>query len=392
MPSVFDQKVDRSGPFSWLKDDFTPQPVKEAGLLGFAGAEFEFPTCPAIAKGIRELADKGIYGFTLPGEGYYNAIIWWMKEVRGCDIQPEWILPTHGTIYSLATSIRLVTQPGETIMILTPGYHRYEQAATRLGRGTVKIPLADKDGRYFMDWDALENAMARPENKILVLTNPNNPTGTIFPREDLERIAALSRKYGVLVYSDEIFADVTFHGKQALLYADVAEENDLAISCTALGKTFSMTGVNHANVLIKNAQLRQQFHLQRNADHYGSIDPFLHAALVSVYSPEGKQWLQELKEYVWSNYEFFKAFFRSRFPEIVISEPEGSFVVWADFTATGMTAEQLDQLLCKEGLFVGDPGEEFYGREACFRYSLAVPRCELERSLARLDAALKNYR
>jgi len=285
-----------------------------------------------------------------------------------------------------------VTQPGENIMILTPGYHRYEQAATRLGRGTVKIPLADKDGRYFMDWDALENAMARPENKILVLTNPNNPTGTIFPREDLERIAALSRKYGVLVYSDEIFADITFHGKQALLYADVAGENDLAISCTALGKTFSMTGVNHANVLIKNAQLRQQFQLQRNADHYGSIDPFLHAALVSVYSPEGKQWLQALKEYVWSNYEFFKAFFRSRFPEIVISEPEGSFVVWADFTATGMTAEQLDQLLCKEGLFVGDPGEEFYGREACFRYSLAVPHRELERSLARLDAALKNYR
>lgn len=391
MATIFDQKADRSGPFSWLKDDFTPKAVKDAGLLGYAGAEFEFPTCPAIAKGIRSLADKGLYGFTLPGPGYYNAIQWWMKEVRGCDIAPEWILPTHGTIFSLATAIRLFTQPGESIMILTPGYHRYEQAATRLGRGTVKVPLSDEQGRYFISWESLEAAMAQPENKLLVLTNPNNPTGTVFPRSDLERIAALSRKYAILVYSDEIFADVVFGNKQVPLYADVAGETDLAISCTALGKTFSMTGVNHANVLIKNPQLRQKFQTQRNADHFGSIDPFLHAALVSVYTPEGKQWLEALKAYVWSNFEIFSSFMNRHFPQAVISQPEGSFVVWVDFTPTGLTARQLDQLLCKEGLFVGDPGEEFYGREACFRYSLAVPKHQLERSLAYLDTALKNH-
>lgn len=390
MESIFDQSVDRTGPISWLKDLFTPEPVQQAGLLGFAGAEFEFPTCPAIGKGIRELLDKGIVGFTLPNDTYRNSVVWWIQQVRGCSIGSDWILPTHGTIYSLATTIRLMTQPGENIMILVPGYHRYEQAATRLGRGTVKIQLKDSDGRYYLDWEALEEAMTKPENKILVLTNPNNPTGTVFTREELTKIAALARKHQVLVYSDEIFADVVFHGKQAIPYAAVAEEADLAISCTALGKTFSLTGINHANVLIRNPQLRQQFQQQRNADHYGSIDPFHHAALVAVYSPDGKQWLEEMKAYVWENYRLFRDFILSRFPEAVVTEPEGTFVVWVDFGGTGMDARQLEQLLCREGLFVGDEGSEFYGRDTCFRYSLAVPRKELKRSLARLDEALNH--
>ena len=389
--TLFDQRADRSGKLSWLKDEFTPRAVKDAGLLGFAGAEFEFPTCPAIGKGVQELVSKGILGFTLPNEAYRNAVQWWLKHVRNCDIDAEWILPTHGTIFSLATTIRLMTQLGDSIMILTPGYHRYEQAATRLGRNTVQISLPDENGRYTMNWAALEEAMAQPRNNILVLTNPNNPTGTIFTLQELERIAELARKYQVTVFSDEIFADVTFHGKQALPYVLATEENDLAISCTALGKTFSLTGINQANVLIRNPQLREKFQIQRNADHYGSVDPLHQAALIAAYSPEGLSWLEEMKAYVWKNFEIFRDFIGVTFPGAVVTEPEGSFVVWVDYGGCGMTGRELVQLLCEEGLFVGDEGEEFYGRDTCFRYCLAVPRKDLETSLAYLKRAVEKH-
>ena len=387
---LFDRRVDRIGTVSWLKDEFTPQAVKDAGLLGFAGAEFEFPTCPAIGTGVQELVSKGLLGFTLPNDAYRNAIQWWMQEVRNCDIDSAWILPTHGTIFSLATTIRLMTEPGDSIMIITPGYHRYEQAATRLGRNTVQIPMDDEAGRYMLNWAALEAAMAQPRNKILVLTNPNNPTGTILTRQELERIAELARKHQVTVFSDEIFADVTFQGKQALPYVLATEENDLAITCTALGKTFSLTGINQANVLIRNPQLREKFQAQRNADHYGSLDPFHQATLVAAYSPEGKAWLEEMKSYVWQNFKVFRDFILENFPGAVVTEPEGSFVVWVDYGGCGMTGQELVQLLCKEGLFVGDEGEEFYGRDACFRYCLAVPRKDLETSLVYLKQAVDN--
>ena len=387
--SLFHRRVDRTGSISWLKDAFTPQAVKDAGLLGFAGAEFEFPTCPAIGKGIQELLSKGIAGFTLPNDAYCSAVLWWMEHVRHCKIDPDWILPTHGTIFSLATTIRLMTEPGDSIMILVPGYHRYEQAATRLGRNTVQIPLADGNGRYALDWGALEAAMAQPRNKILVLTNPNNPTGNIYTRQELERIADLARKYRVTVFSDEIFADVAFHGREVTPYVLATREDDLAITCTALGKVFSLTGVNHANVLIRNPELREKFQTQRNADHYGSIDPFLHAALVAAYTPEGQAWLEEMKAYVWGNYEIFRDFVHETFPGAVVTEPEGSFVVWVDYGGCGMTGRELVRLLCEEGLFVGDEGEEFYGRDTCFRYCLAVPRADLETSLAYLKRAVE---
>lgn len=390
MDCLFDHRVDRSGALTWLKDAFTPQAVKDAGLLGFAGAEFEFPTCPAIGKGIRDILDKGILGFTLPNDAYRDAVCWWMENVRGSKIESDWILPTHGTIFSLATTIRLITEPGDAIMILVPGYHRYEQAATRLGRETVRIPLADENGRYSLDWPALEEAMEQPRNKILVLTNPNNPTGNVYTRQELERIAALARKHQVTVFSDEIFADVAFDSP-VLPYVLATEEEDLAITCAALGKTFSLTGVNHANVIIRNPQLREKFQLQRNADHYGSVDPMLHAALVSVYTAEGKAWLEELKSYVWRNYEIFRDFIRANFPGAVVTQPEGSFVVWVDYGGCGKTPEELVKLLCEEGLFVGDEGEEFYGRPTCFRYCLAVPRKDLETSLAYLKTVLEKH-
>lgn len=388
MYSLFDQTVDRSGPVTWLKDLFTPEAVREAGLLGYAGAEFEFPTCPAISRSICALLDKGLLGFTLPNDAYREAVCRWMEQVRGSRVEGSWIVPTHGTIFSLATLIRLLTKPGESIVILTPGYHRYAQAATRLGRGTVRVPLAENNGVYAMDWDALEKALAVPENRILVLTNPNNPTGTVFTREELSRLAALCRQYQVAVFSDEIFADVTFGGKTAAVYAAVAEETDLAVSCTALGKTFSLTGINQANVLIKNPVLREQFLAQRNRDHYGSLDPLHAAALLGAYSREGREWVEQLRGYVWQNYLLFRDYILSRFPQALVTEPEGSYVVWVDFAGTGKTPQQLEQLLCREGLFVGDPGEDFDGKHTCFRYSLAVPRQELVRSLQYLDRAV----
>lgn len=390
MDCLFDHRVDRTGALTWLKDAFTPQAVKDAGLLGYAGAEFEFPTCPAIGKGIQAVLDKGILGFTLPNDAYRNAVCWWMENVRESKIEPDWILPTHGTIFSLATTIRLMTEPGDAIMILVPGYHRYEQAATRLGRNTVRIPLADADGRYTLDWAALETAMAQPRNRILVLTNPNNPTGNVYTRQELERIAALARKYQVMVFSDEIFADVAFDSP-VLPYVLATEEKDLAISCTALGKTFSLTGVNHANVIIRNPELREKFQTQRNADHYGSVDPLIHAALVSVYTQEGKTWLKEMKTYVWRNFEIFRDFISANIPGAVVTQPEGSFVVWVDYGSCGKTRKELVKLLCEEGLFVGDEGEEFYGRPTCFRYCLAVPRKDLETSLAHLKTVLEKY-
>lgn len=387
MNTTFDEKVDRSGGLFWLKECFTPERNREEGLLSYAGAEFEFPTFDGLRKAVATAAEKSLFSYTLARGEYLARIAWWMEHVRGWVIDPAWVVSTHGTIFSLATTIRLVTKPGENIVMLAPGYHRYKQAADRLGRGTVKVTLKDKDGRYTMDWEALEAAMAESANTLLVLCNPNNPTGNIYTREELERVVALSARYGVTVFSDEIFADVTF-GEKVVPYAEAAGKDGLAITCTSLGKTFSLTGMNHANVIIQNDELRERFINQRNIDHYGSVDPLHASALVAAYTPEGYAWLKEMRAYVQENVQLLRDFMKKYLPDAVMTQPEGTFVVWVDFAPAGMTAADVNALIVEKGCFAGDPGEEYNGREACMRFSMAVPRAELCKSLGYLAKAL----
>lgn len=388
--SVFDQKADRGTGWFWLKEVFTPEKNRREGLLSYSGAEFEFPTCPALVRGVQEAAGRGMFGYMLPREKYLEAVRWWMKEVRGYDIDPDWVVTTHGTIFALATTIRMQTVPGENIIIITPTYNRYEQAATRLGRGTVKVPLLVQDGRYMLDWAALEAAMSARENRVLVLCNPNNPTGSILTSEELRRIAGLAAEHDVTVFSDEIFADVVFGDTPVQAYSEAAGKDALAITCTSMGKTFSLTGVNHANVIIENDALREKYIRQRDADHYGSLDPLHAAALTAAYSPEGYRWLQEMKAYVWQNCCLVNEFMKKYLPQAVVTMPEGTFVIWVDYADAGLTQETLEALLVREGCFAGDAGHEYDGPGTCMRYALAVPRKELEKSLAYLAQVLVN--
>ena len=151
MKELFDTYADRHQGVYWLKSVLTPKAVARSGKRGFSGAEFEFPTCPAFSRGVAQAAENGLFGYTLAGDFYRARVQWWMRHVRGFDIEPEWIVTTHGTIFSLATLIRQLTTPGQRIIIMPPCYNRYEQAAARLGRGALRAALALTCGRGMRD-------------------------------------------------------------------------------------------------------------------------------------------------------------------------------------------------------------------------------------------------
>ena len=391
MNSCFDIRADRGGRVPWLKDYFTPETVKKEGLLGYAGAEFEFATCPAFCRGVAELARKGTFGYSLIGAEYRNSVKWWMKHVRNWEIEPEWIVPTHGTIFSLATAIRLLTDAGDSIVVLSPNYNRYNQAAHRLGRGTVEVPFLETKTGYALDFAGLEKAFSDQKNKLFVLCNPNNPTGHIIPDAELAAIAALAEQYGVAVFSDEIFAEVVFEENRVTPYVQAAGPEALAITCTSMGKVFSLTGVNHANVIIANPALRERYLAQRDSDHFGSVDPMVYAGMLEAYSEEGRNWVLDLNQYLWDNYRIFYDFLRRCLPAATLKKPQGTFVLWVDYSSYGESWAELDELLREKGLLVGDEGEEYGGKPTCVRYSIAVPHAELTGTLARVEAALQKF-
>lgn len=370
---------------------FTPPHIMEKGVVSYAGAEFEFKTARPVIDAVKAAAENGLFGFTVADDRYRNHVQWWLQEVRQTSIQPEWILAVQGTIFTVATCIRLFTQENDGVVILTPTYNRYAQAANRLHRKPVFVPMQEADGRDVIDMNMLDSVLAEDANKLLVLCNPNNPTGQMLRAPQLRAIAELAAKYDVAIVSDEIFADVVF-GNEPVPVMSVAVQGSGAkvVSVVSMGKTFSFTGVNHANVIIPDDELRVRYEEQRNADHFGSIDPMAYAALCGGYTPDGHEWLKQMIRVIHHNNERIKSFFAEHMPAVTVREPDGTYVLWIDFSGLGLSAEELFRFLSDEAYFCCDPGEEYYGAPCMARLCTAVPPQEVERSLALLlEAAQK---
>ena len=371
-----------------LKQMMTSPEVTEAGNISLDGAEPDFRSAPVIEEAVVRFARNGLYGFTLPDDAYRSAVVTWMQMSRKTQIRPEWIVTTLGTIHSLATAIRLCcVDERDGIIITTPVYNRYRQAADRLNRRTKECPLIYEDGYYRMDFDAIEEAMKDSHNRLFVLCNPHNPIGQIWKQKELERLAGLAERYDVTVYSDEIFADNCYQEATCPCYLDIKGAAKHAIVATSLGKAFGFTGVNHANILIADEALRARFADRRTRDHYGSLDPMVYECVLAAYTKEGKQWLDASNEYVWENICFLRSYFAQHFPKAKVCGGEAAYIVWIDWSAYFKTEEALNTFLVKRAHVCLGEGSD-YGCPLFTRICVATPRRYLAKTLESISAAL----
>ncbi len=344
---------------SSLKEIITPEQLKKNGIVTFAAGEMDFKCAPVINDAIIKLASNGYYGFTLKDKAYEDAIIYWYKKTRNIDINRDDIVTTLGTIHSLANCIKLFCKKkDDAIIVLAPYYSRYKQAADRLNRRTVVSNLIEKDNTYYFDFKDIEEKFKDNHNKILVLNNPLNPSGTIFSKSDIQKLCDLSNKYGVIVFSDEIFGEISLNNEYIPSYYSCINDS-YGIVCTSLGKTFSMTGLNHANVFIKDKALREKFIKQRTNDHYGSIDPLAYEATLAGYTNDGYLWLKKMCNLVNKNSKLVHKTIEEHFPELRVFNNEGSFVCWIDFSAWHKKSEELHEYLIDKAMLDLDIGDNY---------------------------------
>ena len=348
------------------------------------GAEMDYPTAPCISKTLENFAREGLYGFTLPDKPYLEAVCQWMNHIRGVAIQPEWILPVQGTTFALSTCIRALTSPEDKILLLSPSYYRFDQAVVRNERKVLYHSLVLKDDHYEIGWEDLETKLSDPACRMMVLVNPHNPTGKVFSSDELHKISLLCRQHRVTIFSDEIFAETVQEGFSAAAFASMDPES---ITCTSLGKAFNYTGVNQANLIIPDEDLRAEILRQRDIDHFGSIDPFFYQALLSAYTPEGAEWLKQMNAHTAGNVRTVRMFLNQYMLKIRLLPVEGTFVGWLDCRALNMTDAQLQQFFENTGIFA-DPGIE-YGQDGSgfYRWNLATSHTNIQKALSRLKEA-----
>lgn len=383
MYECFDIPVDRRG-IGNMKGAMTD--AVPHGSVMLSGAEMDYATAPMIRNALAGFAQRGLYGFTLPDELYLESVCAWMRRVRGMDaICADMIVPTMGTTFALSTAVRVFTAPGEGVIIQHPSYYRFDRAILRNGRKVISNLLRESDGVYSLDLADLETKMANPQNRLLVLCNPHNPTGRVFDKEDLEAIARMAKRYDVVVFSDEIFAETADPAHPVIPYVSI--DTECGITSTSLGKAFNFTGVNQANLIIPSAALRERYVTQRDQDHFGSIDPFFYTALRAAYTEDGHQWLSEMNLHTRRNYELIRLALAEKMPLLSVFPLEATYVAWIDCRKLRMDDRALQTFWEGAGIFI-DPGDEYGpGGSGFVRLNIAVPTPWIEEMLHRLQNA-----
>lgn len=380
----FDRIISRFGTNSAKWDGMAQAHGKDMIALSVADMDLQAP--PKVVEQMVESARHGIYGYTDPFPPYFEAVQHWLDKAYGWQVPQEWIVFSPRIVQAVSVLIQRFTNEGDRILIHTPAYQPIAKAVAINGRKLAESPLRLVDGRYEIDFEDMERQMQQGV-KMVLLVSPHNPTGRVWTREELERLAELCITYDALIVSDDIHADFIHEGHEHTIIAKLSEEiADRSIICTSPGKTFNLASLEIANIVIPNDGLRERFKdgLQQAGMHNPTF--FAVPALETAYTA-CDDWLQELRAYITDNISFTESFMAEHMPELKVMKPEGTYLLWVDCTACSRNESDLVKWIEEQsrvsvsfGTSFGQAGEGFV------RINVAAPRPLLREALERMAA------
>lgn len=381
----FDEIIPRRGTGSYKWD--TPQ---SDDVLSLWVADMDFRTAPAIIDALRRRVEHGIFGYTKVPDEYYESVIRWFKERHGWDIRREWFIYTSGVVPAVSAIIKAMAKPGDEVIVQTPAYNCFFSSIRNNDCTLSANDLIYQDGRYTIDFDDLEKRASRPNATLLLLCNPHNPSGRVWTRDELTRIADICLRHGVFIIADEIHCELTFNEHTYTPFASISPDiRQHCATCISPSKAFNIAGLQIANIITANDTVRQRIDRAININEVCDVNPFGVEATIAAYN-QSSQWLEALKRYIWGNYLFLLKEFSTHLPHIHIIPLEGTYLAWIDITSTHQTSEEItlkllnDQhLMINSGTMYGPGGEGF------LRLNLATPRPILTEAIRRMISVLQ---
>ena len=380
----FDTVVNRKNTNA-IKYDLAKKRGKPEDAVSLWVADMDFPTAPCIQKAVAEKAAHGIWGYSRPDNRYYDALKKWYKERHNFEVQNEWVVNTPGVCFALATAIKAFTKEGESVLIQKPVYYPFFNIINSLQRKVVNSSLILKNNHYEIDFDDFERKIVQENVKMFILCSPHNPGGRVWTKQELQKISEICLAHNVLVVSDEIHSDITFGSNVHTVYGSLSEQAlKNSIICTAPSKSFNLAGLQFSNIFIADEKLRKAFSKELDKTGYDEPSVFGIVAATAAYS-EGADWFDSVKSYIWENILFAKKYIEENASQIKVLVPEGTYLLWLDFSKTGLSDSEInDRILNKakvwldSGSMFGKEGEKFQ------RINCATPRIILEDALKRI--------
>ena len=377
----FDERIDRRGT-GCVKWDMAP----DKDVLPLWVADMDFRAAPAILEAVKKRAEHGVFGYTVVEDDYYDAVISWFRRRHQWHIQREEILYTTGVVPAMSVAVKALTMPGETVIILSPDYNCFFSSVRNNGCEVVESVLLRTGSRFTVDWQDFEAKCADEKTTVFLLCNPHNPTGRVWTKEELERMNDICLRHHVKVVSDEIHCELMMPGHVFQPFAAVSEacrQNSVILNSPS--KSFNIAGLQAANIICSQPEWRRRLDRAININEVCDLNPFGPVALKAAYN-ESEDWIDELNQYLWGNYQALCAFAKEHLPQWNVCTLEGTYLPWIDITATGMTSQEYSDLLLRKAKVWVNPGT-MYGPqsgEGYIRMNIACPRSLLMEALQRI--------
>ena len=297
----------------------------------------------------------------------------------------------QNVVFALAMAVKAYTAPGDAVLIQSPVYYPFSEVIADNGRRVVSSTLVlGNDNRYHMDVADFEEKLKAENVKLFFLCNPHNPVGRVWTKEELTAIGDLCVQYGVTVVSDEIHGDFIFKGEHQVFAAIKKEYEDITITCTAPSKTFNLASMMMSNIFIANPELRAKFRKQLDAAGTSQLGVMGLVACETAYN-KGDEWYEAMLSYVKANAEFTRQYVEEQIPGVKMIDLEGTYLVWLDFRETGLSVDELEDLIINKAKLWLDSGKIFGDCGRGFqRINIACPRATLTEALERIRDAMKS--
>ncbi|WP_406539626.1 MalY/PatB family protein [Fibrobacter sp.] len=395
----FDTIIDRRHTKS-LKYDFAVErgaakPGEDASdLLPLWVADMDFKTSSFIQDALIRTAEHGIFGYSETQEDYFRILQDFYRRRHNYEIEsPRWVTKTPGVMFVLGMAIKAFTNVGDGVLIQQPVYMHFVDVIEDNERKVVSNDLVyGEDGRYHIDFEDFEKKIVENNIKLFLLCSPHNPVCRVWTREELLRIGEICLKHNVLVVSDEIHNDFVFEGTHTVFGSLSEEIADNSIIVTAPTKTFNLAGVQISHTFVKNPKIRRALRNQINATGYSQVSIQGIVSAEAAYA-NGDDWLDALLKYLKGNIDYTKKFVQENLKGVKLVPMEATYLAWLDFNGTGLTTEQVDDLVLRKARLWLNSGTKFGKTGAGFqRLNLACPRSILEKALNRLKVALDSVK
>lgn len=360
---------------------------KQDDLIPLWVADMDFPAPPEVVELMTSRAEHGIYGYSSRKQSYHDALIGWLDRRHRWKIQQEWIAYAPGVVPALSMLVLTFTEPGDRIVLQSPVYPPFFEVIGENGRVVAENELVLRDGSYEMDLADLEKHLSSGA-KMMFLCNPHNPVGRVWREDELRKVVELCQRYGVLLVSDEIHADLVYPNHRHIPVASLSEEAARqTITCLSTGKTFNLAGLHTAAVIIPDAARKKAYEKTLRALHLFIENYFGSFAAQAAYT-YGEEWLDELIVYLQGNLDFLEQTIRRELPGVHLIRPEGTYLAWLDVRAWGMSPTAIKKWMYQEAKVALNEGSTFGRQGAGFlRINLACPRVTLAEGLSRIVRA-----